>query len=85
MRHLLELVLAAAAVLGAALCWVQAKTMVDVAPVTDGQAATVGVVYDPPMMVLTLVLATAAGVLAVLGVSGLRRAASDPPLDLYTP
>ena len=85
MRNLLQLVFAAAAVAGAALCWAQVKTMVDVAPVTDGQPATVSVVYDPPMMVLTLLLATAAGVLAVLGVAGLRRTVLDPALDPYTP
>ena len=85
MRNLLQLVLAAAAVAGAVLCWAQVKTMVDVAPVTDGQPATVSVVYDPPMMVLTLLLATAAGVLAVLGVAGLRRKVPDPALDTYTP
>jgi hypothetical protein len=72
-------------VAGAALCWSQVKTLVDVAPVTDGQPATVSVVYDPPMMVLTLALVTVAGVLGVLGVAGLRRAALKSPLDQYTP
>jgi hypothetical protein len=33
------------------------------------------VVYDPPMMVLALLLATIAGVLVILGVAGLRRRA----------
>ena len=55
------------------LAWLQVRSLVDVAPVTDGQPATVSVVYDPPTMLLVLVLATAAGVLAVLGVAGLRR------------
>ena len=84
-RHLLQLLAAAMAVVGAALCWSQVTSLVDVAPVTDGQPATVSVVYDPPMMVLTLVLATAAGVLAVLAIAGLRRAARKPPLVAYTP
>lgn len=48
-------------------------SLVDVAPVTEGQPATVSVVYDPPLMILTWVLATAAGVFAVLGLAGLRR------------
>lgn len=37
------------------------------------------------MMVLTLVLATAAGVLAILGIAGVRRAARITRLDTYTP
>jgi len=84
-RHTAQLLAAIAAVAGAALCWSQVKTLVDVAPVTDGQPATVSVVYDPPMMVLTLALVTVAGVLGVLGVAGLRRAALKSPLDQYTP
>ena len=85
MRHAIQLVLGLGAVAGAALCWSQVKSLVDVAPVTDGQPATVSVVYDPPMMVLTLALATAAGVLVVLGVTGLRRQVPGPALDSYTP
>jgi len=85
MRHIAQLLAAIAAVAGAALCWSQVKTLVDVAPVTDGQPATVSVVYDPPMMVLTLALVTVAGVLGVLGVAGLRRVALKAPLDQYTP
>jgi hypothetical protein len=84
-RHAIQLVLGLGAVAGAALCWSQVKSLVDVAPVTDGQPATVSVVYDPPMMVLTLALATAAGVLVVLGVTGLRRQVPGPALDSYTP
>jgi hypothetical protein len=84
-RHAVQLILAVAAVAGAALCWSQVTSLVDVAPVTDGQPATVSVVYDPPMMVLTLLLASAAGVLVVLGVAGFRRAGSDPALEPYTP
>ena len=55
------------------------------APVTEGQPSTVSVVYDPPMMVLGLVLATVAGVLVILGVAGLRRRVSRSTLDTYTP
>ena len=85
LRHVAQLVLAVAAAAGAALSWAQVRSMVDVAPVTEGQPATVSMVYDPPMMVLTLVLATAAGVLAILGIAGLRRAARITRLDTYTP
>lgn len=72
-RHVLQLVLAVAAMAAAVLCWSQVQSLVEVAPVTEGQPATVSAVYDPPLMLLTLVLATTAGVLVVLGVAGLRR------------
>jgi hypothetical protein len=84
-RHVGQAVLAVAAAVGAALSWAQVRSLVDVAPVTEGQPATVSVVYDPPMMVLTLVLATAAGVLAILGIAGLRRGSRVSTLDTYTP
>jgi hypothetical protein len=84
-RHVAQVVLAVAAAAGAALSWSQAQSLVGVAPVTEGQPATVSVVYDPPMMVLTLMLATAAGVLAILGIAGLRRGTRRTALDTYTP
>ncbi|WP_167106653.1 cytochrome c-type biogenesis protein CcmH [Mycobacterium sp. DL592] len=74
MRHVVQLVLAVLAAAGAVVSWMQVRSIVDVAPVTDGQPATTSVLYDPPLMVLTMVLATAAGVLLVLGVAGLVRA-----------
>lgn len=70
----MQLVLGALALVGAVLTWFQVRTIVDVAPVADGQPATTSVVYSPPMMLLTMLLATAAGVLLVLGVAGLLRA-----------
>ena len=85
LRHVAQLVLAVAAAAGAALSWAQVRSLVEVAPVTEGQPATVSVVYDPPMMMVTLVLVTAAGVLAILGIAGLRRAARITRLDTYTP
>ena len=84
-RHIAQVVLAVAAAAGAALSWAQVQSLVDVAPITEGQPATVSVVFDPPMMGLTLLLATAAGVLAILGISGLRRGATAIALDTYTP
>ncbi len=73
MKPAVQLVLSALTGVAAVLCWLQVKSWVDVPPITDGQPATVSVVYDPPLMVLTWLLATTAGVLAVLGVAGLRR------------
>ena len=72
-RHLIQLVAAAAAAVGAALCWSLVRSLVDVPPIADGQPSTVSVVYDPPLMVLAWLLATTAGVLLVLGVAGWRR------------
>ena len=72
-KHSVQLVLAVIAAAASAVCWSQVRRWVDVAPITDGQPATVSVAYDPPLMMLSWLLATAAGVLLVLGVSGLRR------------
>lgn len=72
-RHIVQLVLAVLAAVGAVLVWLSVTSVVDVAPVAEGQPATVSVVYDPPMMLAVWSLATAAGVLAVLGIAGLRR------------
>ncbi len=69
----MQLVLGAVAIAAAVLCWLQVTSLVDVPPVTEGQPATVSVVYDPPLMVLSWLLATVGGVLAVLGVAGMRR------------
>lgn len=81
-RHVVQLVLAALAGAAAVRTWLGVTSLVDVAPVTEGQPSTVSMVYDPPMMLLAFVLGTAAGVLAVLGVTGLvrqRRVAQDTP------
>jgi hypothetical protein len=56
--------------------------MVAVAPVIDGQPATTSVAYNPQLLLLTLLLATAAGVLAVIGGARLRRAVTA---NTYTP
>lgn len=81
--HIGQLVLAVVAAVGAVLAWLAVKSFVDVAPVAEGQPATVSVVYDPPLMMLAWLLGTTAGVLAVLGVAGLRRGCR--PVERYTP
>jgi hypothetical protein len=73
-RGLIELALACAALVGAGLSWSHAREMVGVAPVADGQPATTSLVYHPQLLLLTLVLATIAGVLVVVGAARLRRA-----------
>lgn len=69
----MQLVLAGLAIVGAVRSWLGSTKVVDVAPIADGQPATTSVVYQAPMLLLTLGLATAAGVLLVLGIAGLVR------------
>lgn len=73
-RAVIELVLAGAAAVGCAVSWLHVRYMVLVAPVIDGEPATTSVTYHPRMLLLVLLLATAAGVLAVVGTARLRRA-----------
>jgi hypothetical protein len=73
-RATLELLLAIGAAAGCVLSWLAAQSTVAVAPVVEGEPMTTSVIYSAPWLVLSLILATVAGVLAVLGVAGLRRA-----------
>ena len=72
-RAFIELALACAAVIGCAISWSEVCSTVAVAPVAHGQPVTMSVVYDPPLLLLTLMLAAAAGMLTVVGVARLRR------------
>lgn len=72
-RAVVELVLAAAALAGSGLSWTRSHHTVAVAPIADGQPSTTSLVYDPQLLLLTLVLVTSAGVLAVVGIARLRR------------
>lgn len=69
----IQLLLAALATAGAVASWWQVRAVVDLAPIAAGQPATTSITYHPPMMFLTLVLATVAGIFVVLGVAGLCR------------
>jgi hypothetical protein len=73
MRARIELVLAVLAAAGCVLSWLAASSLMEVAPVLDGEPTTTSVVYSAPLLVLSLLLATVAGVLAVIGVARLRR------------
>ncbi|MGB8391660.1 hypothetical protein [Mycobacterium sp.] len=75
-RALVELGVAGAALVGAGVSWLHARHTMGVAPIADGQPITTSLVYDPQLLLLTLVLATVAGVLAVVGTARLRRARS---------
>ena len=72
-RAVVELVLACTAVAGCAISCSAVRSTVAVAPVAKGQPETTSVVYDPSLLLLTLLLATAAGMLAVVGTARLRR------------
>ena len=73
-RGLIELGLACAALAGAGLSWKHARHTRRVAPIADGQPFTTSLVYDPQLLLLTLVLVTAAGVLIVTGLARALRA-----------
>lgn len=72
-RATVELLLALVAAAGCVLCWLGARSTVMVAPVLESEPMTTSVIYSAPLLVLSLMLATVAGVLAVIGVAHLRR------------
>ncbi|GAB7145135.1 hypothetical protein [Mycobacterium riyadhense] len=72
-RGLVELGCAGVAAVATAISWLHTRGTVAVGPVVDGQPATTSVVYHPQQLVLTLLLATVAGVFAVVGIARLRR------------
>ena len=74
LRAVVELALACAALVATGLSWTHTRSTVAVAPVADGQPVTTSLIYHPQQLVLTLLLATIAGVLAVVGAARLRRA-----------
>jgi hypothetical protein len=72
-RATFELLLAVIAAAGYVLSWLAAQSTVVVAPVLEGEPKTTSVIYSAPLLVLSLMLATVAGVLAVIAVARLRR------------
>ena len=72
-RALVEVSLACAALVGAAVSWSNARYTRGVAPIADGQPFTTSSVYNPQWLLLTLVLVTTAGVLAVVTMARLQR------------
>ena len=78
-RALIELGLAFSRWPRACVTWAHARHTVTVAPIADGQPVTMSLVYHPQLLLLTLVLLTIAGVLAVVGVARLWRLRSSTP------
>ena len=82
-RGVPQLILAVLAAAGCVWSWAGAQSVVEVAPVIDGEPTTTSVVYDAPLLTLALLLAAVAGVLVVLAVANLRR--RREALRPYTP
>lgn len=72
-RGIVERVLALVAAVGSVLSWIASMSTVQVPPILEGEPLTTSLVYSPPLLTLSLLLATVAGVLAVVGVTRLRR------------
>jgi hypothetical protein len=72
LRPIIELVLAAVALIGCVLSWLAADSTADVAPVIAGEPAKTSTIYDPSLVTLSLLLVTIAGVLLVVGVARWR-------------
>ena len=68
------LVVAVLAAVGSVVSWLAASSIADVAPVIPGEPVKTSVIYDPSLITLSLLLATLAGVLAVVGTARWRRA-----------
>jgi hypothetical protein len=72
-RAVIELVLAALALAGCVVSWLAARSPAVAAPVIASEPSMPTVTYDASLVSLAVTLLTVAGVLAVLGVTGLRR------------
>jgi uncharacterized membrane protein YidH (DUF202 family) len=72
LRAIIELVLAAVALIGCVLSWLAADSTADVAPVIAGEPAKTSTIYDPSLVTLSLLLVTIGGVLLVIGVARWR-------------
>lgn len=72
-RSVVELVLAVAAAAGSVYCWLAARTTEMAPPVLPTEPSQVSTAYYPPLIALSLLLATVAGVLVVIGVARARR------------
>ncbi|MUL66547.1 hypothetical protein BOO86_18880 [Mycobacterium sp. CBMA 234] len=68
------LAVALLAAVGSVVSWLAASSVADVAPVIPGESVRTSVLYDPSYLTLSLLLATLAGVLAVVGTARWRRA-----------
>ena len=68
------LAVALLAAVGSVMSWLAASSVAEVAPVIPGEPVKTSVLYDPSLIMLSLLLAALAGVLAVVGTARWRRA-----------
>ena len=73
-RAVVEFLAAALAGIGSVAAWLNASRPVVNEPVLPGEPSTMSQIHYAPMLTLSLLLATLAGVLVVLAVARLRRA-----------
>jgi hypothetical protein len=71
-RAAAELVVAVVAAVGCVYCWLAARTTEMAPPVLPTEPSQVSTAYYPPLIALSLLLATVAGVFAVVGIARLR-------------
>jgi len=69
----LQLLCAAVAAVVCVWSWRAAQSVVEVAPIADGEPSTTSVVYSAPQLSLAFVFAAVAGMLAVAAIANLRR------------
>jgi NO-binding membrane sensor protein with MHYT domain len=72
-RAAVELVVAVLAAVGCVACWIAARSSQLAPPVAANEPLRTIDAYDPSLITLSLVLATVAGILAVVGVARARR------------
>lgn len=72
-RAAIELALAVVAAVGCVASWLAARSVEIAAPVIASEPSKATTAYDPSMIALAVLLATVAGVFAVLGAARLRR------------
>ena len=82
-RAALGLLAAVLAAIGCVLSWLAAGREVVVAPVLEGEPETMSTVYYAPLLTLSLLLAAAAGVLAVVSIAALRRTISTSAANVH--
>jgi hypothetical protein len=72
-RAIVELGVAVVAALGTVWCWLAARSAVVTAPVLPTEPSKISMAYSPSLIALAFLLATVAGVFAVIGIARLRR------------
>ena len=69
---LAQLVIAGVALVGSVLSWLSAASIELVPPIIEGEPTMSATVYDPSLVLLSLVLGAVAGVAVVAGLARLR-------------